>query len=215
MLHHFRRKLSWPKRRARLVYYSSAFFFVFGITSAWAMSEEEFGKLLLPGKITVTNPFLDSCDSKRECGRVFKLLHAGIDYRARIPTEVRSPVSGTIVKLRSGNKEYEPLKDQAGSITVEVAGKEKPMYFFFVHMSKSFVKVGDKIKAGCIIGLTGKKGTIFPHLHVEYKEMRGRKNIRPTPSLKTIADIKNRGNISPVEAVKNKPLPIASDQKCG
>ena len=179
------------------------------------MSEAEFGKLLLPGKITVTNPFLDSCDSKRECGRFYKLIHAGIDYRARVPTEVRSPVSGTVVKKKSGSKQYEPVKDRAGSIIVEVADEEKPMYFLFLHMSKSFVKVGDKINAGCIIGLTGKKGTIFPHLHVEYKEMRGKKSIWATPSLKTVADIKNRGNVSPIEAVKNKPIPVASDQKCG
>ncbi|WP_421784212.1 M23 family metallopeptidase [Kiloniella litopenaei] len=71
-----------------------------------------------------------------------------------------------------------------------MADEENRCISFFVHMSKSFVKVGDKIKAGCIIGLTGKKGTIFPHLHVEYKEMRSRKMIWPTPSLKTVEDIK-------------------------
>ncbi len=180
-------------------------------STALAMDEVEFGKLLLPGKITVTNPFLDSCDSKIECGRSYKLLHAGIDYRARTPTKVTSPVEGVVVKRWYKGKDHSPQKDPWGTIMVETQG-EKPMYFMFLHMSKSFVKAGDKVQIGCVVGLTGKKGTIFPHLHVEYKEIPSGWNRRPTPSLKTVAEIKKRGNISPTEAVLGTKA-IAPTQK--
>ncbi|MFD2205791.1 M23 family metallopeptidase [Kiloniella antarctica] len=182
-------------------------------SSVSAMDEVEFGKLLLPGKITVTNPFLDSCDSKVECGRFYKLLHAGIDYRARTPTKVTSPVEGIVVKMEYGGKVYSPQKDRSGTIMIKTKG-EKPMYFMFLHMSKSFVKAGDKVQIGCVVGLTGKKGTIFPHLHVEYKEIPSGSYRRPTPSLKTVAEIKKRGNISPTEAVLNTEPAVPTGHTC-
>lgn len=135
-----------------------------------------------------------------ECGRSYKLLHAGIDYRARTPTKVTSPVEGVVVKMKYRGKLYSPQNDPWGTIMVETQG-EKLMYFMFLHMSKSFVKAGDKVQIGCVVGLTGKKGTIFPHLHVEYKEFQKGAYRQPTPSLKTVAEIKERGNISPTEAV--------------
>ncbi|WP_419905052.1 M23 family metallopeptidase [Kiloniella sp.] len=177
------------------------------------MDEVEFGKLLLPGKITVTNPYLDSCDSKVECGRAYKRLHAGIDYRARTPTKVTSPVEGIVVKMEFRGKEYSPQQDPSGTIMVETQG-EKPMYFMFLHMSKSFVKAGDKVQIGCVIGLSGKKGTIFPHLHVEYKEYQQGAYRQPTPALKTIAEIKKRGNFSPTEAVLGKGPMVPSRKSC-
>ncbi len=172
---------------------------LFNSANAHALDEKQLGRMILPGKITVTNPYLDTCNTKSECGKFYGLYHPGIDFRARTPLIVVAPVAGTIVYTEKRGIEIEPQKDKTGTIVIKVSGKENA-FFMFGHMSKSFVNVGDKVQVGCKIGLTGKKATIYPHLHVEYRE---EQNARPrlTPASKTIAGIETRGNSSPTNAV--------------
>lgn len=166
---------------------------------AQAINEKQLGEMMLTTKITVTNPYLDTCNTKSECGRVFRLHHPGIDYRARTPQIVLSPVEGVIVHSMFRGEKFLPQKDRYRTIVIKVAGAENA-FFMVAHMSKIFVKVGDNVQPGCKIGLTGKKGTIHPHLHVEYRT--GEAAVQKLTSYaKAVAEIKRRGNRSPTDAV--------------
>ncbi len=187
----------------------STIFLLITPTPAHAVTEVQLGELIFGKKVVVTNPYLDTCDSKRECGWAFKTRHPGIDYRARKPTLVHSPVSGTVVHTVRNGKSYEPAEDKTGTIVIKLLNKDNA-FFMFGHMSKSLVKVGDKIRVGCKIGFTGKKNTIFPHLHVEYRESATAKP-HLTPASKSSKTIIKNGNVSPTKAVLeytgyNKPF---------
>ena len=166
---------------------------------AQAIDEKQLGEMMLTSKVTVTNPYLDTCNTKSECGRVFKLHHPGIDYRARTPQTVLSPVEGVIVHSIFRGDKFLPQKDRYGTIVIKVDGLENA-FFMVAHMSKSFVAVGDTVQPGCKIGLTGKKGTIHPHLHVEYRVGEAAAQ-KLTSYAKAVSEIKRRGNRSPTDAV--------------
>ncbi|XPV75847.1 MAG: M23 family metallopeptidase [Desulfovibrio sp.] len=82
--------------------------------------------------------------------------HRGLDFRAAVGTDIHAPAAGTVVLV--GEHYY-----AGNSVYIDHGNGVVSMYF---HLSKSLVKVGDKVKKGDVFGLTGKTGRITgPHLH--------------------------------------------------
>ena len=113
---------------------------------------ETLGRLVLKENFTViTQTYLNYLEER-------KGYHPGIDYRARTPLTVYSPVAGTV--STTGGR--------YGTVSVKIEGTNT--YFIFLHLSKFSVKKDDKVAVGTVIGLTGSAGTINPHLHVEARK---------------------------------------------
>jgi len=85
--------------------------------------------------------------------------HPGVDYRARTPLSIYSPVSGVV-------DSFDPEGRGLGRVSIKVDGTND--YFIFLHLSKVSVRGGQRVKVGDIIGKTGSTGAP-PHLHVEVR----------------------------------------------
>lgn len=127
--------------------------------------------------------------------------HQGVDIFAKPGTDVFAVLDGKIVDLYADKNGYglnlylevnpndlEKLKRSdykpKESFGEKLFGTNynfmaKPKYIRYAHMSKVFVKLGDTVKAGQVIGKTGVTGNANkardPHLHFEVAfEMRGK-----------------------------------------
>lgn len=86
-------------------------------------------------------------------------LHTGMDFSAKIGTEIYATGNGKISKVRRSKKGY------GNYVEINHGYGYKTLY---AHMSKSIVKKGQKVKRGEVIGYVGNTGTsVAPHLHYE------------------------------------------------
>ena len=86
-------------------------------------------------------------------------LHTGMDFSAKIGTEIYATGNGKISKVRRSKKGY------GNYVEINHEYGYKTLY---AHMSKSIVKKGQKVKRGEVIGYVGNTGTsVAPHLHYE------------------------------------------------
>ena len=127
-----------------------------------------------PANVNSLEPFIKPVDCERitsEYGerRIYQYSngkrsygnpHNGIDYGVPEGTEVKSCAGGTVVMA-------ENRISTGWSIVVEhLPG----LYSLYYHLSSMNVKEGDVVKAGDIIGLSGKTGLATgPHLHWEVR----------------------------------------------
>jgi Peptidase family M23 len=82
--------------------------------------------------------------------------HRGIDYRAKLGTEVRAPNNGKVVFV-------DRLKAFGGTLVIDHGQGIHSLYF---HLSKIMYGVGAEVKKGDIIALSGNSGVSSgPHLH--------------------------------------------------
>ena len=88
-----------------------------------------------------------------------KALHAGIDIGAPTGTEVRSPASGKVVVAAYDGRMGKFIRIDHGY------GMETT----YGHLSKIYVKYGDRVQRGDLIGLVGSTGKFStgPHLHYQ------------------------------------------------
>ncbi len=136
----------------------------------------------LPGKsLQVTSPF-----GWRPGG-----THRGIDFGVPTGTPVYATASGTVITVG-----YE--SDGCGNyIEVQHGTRYKTQY---CHLSKQTVKRGDKISAGCQIGLSGNSGrSSGPHLHYRIDDLSQKMPVDPAPFLRTgtwrcTSDVASRDN---------------------
>ena len=94
---------------------------------------------------------------------VYKIMkrHNGIDIKANSGANVYSTAQGRI--SFSGNK-----KGYGKSIIIEHA---EGYSTFYAHLEKIFVKEGQSVKTGKVIGLIGSTGiSTVPHLHYELRK---------------------------------------------
>ncbi len=85
-----------------------------------------------------------------------KGYHGGTDFRAKIGTPIKASNDGIIVLVK--NRFY-----SGGTVIIDHG---HGIYTCYFHMSKFYVKKGQIIKKGSIIGLSGATGRITgPHLH--------------------------------------------------
>jgi len=104
--------------------------------------------------------------------KVFK-KHEGIDISANLATPIHAPASGTVVIASSGVTgygNYINIKHKYGYETR------------YGHLSKIYVKAGDVVKKGDIIGFIGSTGkSTGNHLHFEIRKFGC--SINPEPFL--------------------------------
>lgn len=89
-------------------------------------------------------------------------LHTGVDLKAKVGTHIYSPADGVIIKARN----FDP-GGYGKMITIVHNYGFKTLYG---HMSDIYVKEGQIIQKGALIGLSGNTGqSNGPHLHYEVK----------------------------------------------
>ena len=111
-------------------------------------------------------------------------MHDGVDILAVAGTNVHAMMCGEVIHIRTDLPQDELHKGraskgyEAGSYgnTITIKSKDKEgnvIYLYYAHMSKINVTVGQKIKHGKIIGLSGSTGNamavdvIYRHVHME------------------------------------------------
>jgi len=98
--------------------------------------------------------------TKRVYNGELKSYHSGTDFRAKIGTPILASNSG-IVKI-SQDRFY-----AGGSIVIDHG---QGVYSCYYHLSKMNYKVGDFIKKGTVLGLSGDTGRVTgPHLHFSFR----------------------------------------------
>ncbi len=87
--------------------------------------------------------------------------HTGIDIAVPTGTEVKSTMDGKVIYAGWNNQGY-------GNLVIVENGAYRTYY---AHLSSIPVSVGDKVKAGTTIGLSGSTGnSTGPHLHYEIRK---------------------------------------------
>jgi murein DD-endopeptidase MepM/ murein hydrolase activator NlpD len=87
--------------------------------------------------------------------------HTGIDIAVPTGTQVRTTMDGRVISAGWNNQGY-------GNLVI-VENSEYRTYY--AHLSSIPVSVGDEVKAGTVIGLSGSTGhSTGPHLHYEIRK---------------------------------------------
>jgi murein DD-endopeptidase MepM/ murein hydrolase activator NlpD len=93
---------------------------------------------------------------------------AALDFKMKRGTKINAARDGVVVRVKQDgdrggwNRKYRPF---GNNIVIQHADSSRSGYW---HLQKdgAFVKVGDTVKQGQVIGLSGKTGyALFPHLH--------------------------------------------------
>lgn len=85
--------------------------------------------------------------------------HFGLDLRAQVGTPVFSPCDGYVSSIY--------FKTGTGWGHSVVITSNSNTQYRFAHLSKILLKESNVVRKGQIVALTGKSGTINPHLHLE------------------------------------------------
>lgn len=94
--------------------------------------------------------------SKRTYNETLKSYHGGVDFRARSPLPIQATNNGIVVLAE--DRYY-----SGGTIIIDHG---EGIYSCYFHLSRYDVKVGDYVKRGEAIALSGDTGRITgPHLH--------------------------------------------------
>lgn len=89
-----------------------------------------------------------------------KSYHSGTDFRAKVGTKIKASNNGVVALVMD--------RFYLGKVIYIDHGRGA--YSYYSHMSKSFVKKGQKVKKGEVLGLSGKTGRVTgPHLHYAFR----------------------------------------------
>ena len=111
--------------------------------------------------------------------------HRGIDLVGHDSKDIYSPADGIVVSSTIITDKFNPTWEWGNYIRIDGNGKK----YFFCHLSKRFVFIGQNIRKGQIIGVEGQTGYSFgSHLHFE---VRNESNISIDPKFVLLQDIEN------------------------
>lgn len=92
-----------------------------------------------------------------------KGYHTGVDFAVKSGTNVFAVADGSIALANWGQAYGTQIVQQVGL-------HSKKLFCIYAHLSESFVKSGDKVTKGQLIGKTGDTGnSTGPHLHFEVR----------------------------------------------
>ncbi|MCS6824947.1 MAG: M23 family metallopeptidase [Cytophagaceae bacterium] len=88
-------------------------------------------------------------------------FHNGIDIAAPVGTKIYSPLNGTIKEIKY---------NYIGGLQLIISHSDN-VETGYAHLSKVLVKIGEKVRKGDVIALTGNTGrSTGPHLHFTVKK---------------------------------------------
>ncbi|MDG4804759.1 M23 family metallopeptidase [Micromonospora sp. WMMD980] len=109
-------------------------------------------------------------------GQRWGTLHAGIDFAMPAGTPIRAAAAGTVVKAGDVGDGY------GNSVFVD---HHNGYLTHYAHQSRLLVEVGDRVRAGQVIGYEGATGDATgPHLHFEVHQGAMWNQIDPAPFLR-------------------------------
>lgn len=127
-------------------------------------------------RFTIRNDTMGKGHFNAPRGNVNERRHNGIDISAKVGAPVIAPKTGRVVfsGFHGGYGQYIIIYHPEGTETR------------FAHLSQMYVKTGQWVKPGTVIGLVGKTGNadaraIRPHLHFEIRQ--NNRALDPTPLL--------------------------------
>nr|WP_314747590.1 M23 family metallopeptidase [uncultured Campylobacter sp.] len=133
-------------------------------------------KFILPMSSAVTSPF----GTARVFNGTLKSYHGGTDFRAAVGTSVIAANDGVVVIAK--DRYY-----AGGSVVIDHG---EGIYTQYYHLSALNVKVGQSVKKGDIIALSGASGRVSgPHLH--FGVIVGGVQVNPINFIKKINEILN------------------------
>lgn len=177
---------------------------VVGNTRDSVLSDQAIDQIVVGGRQT------DGFNSLR--GRD---LHAGVDLATPLGTPVKSPIDGEIIGVGA---------TAAGGNYVKVRGGNGDVWYFG-HLSRANVAIGDRVRRGQIVARSGATGTAVtgPHVHVQLQPGGGRAtdpsaaleglagSTTPSASQSGTSPVASRGSRSgPGSAATGEPLAFAS-----
>jgi len=157
-------------------------FYVEGVTEAHERAIAQNYNRLAPGAermiVEYTGPqgtWLHPVAGASEYSNSFRVprdnklgIHGAVDVYATAGTPIVSPVTGTVVGVKTGGK---------GGHTVTVQGDDGHKYYFAHMDAEARVRRGQKINAGTHLGFVGASGNAqgtSPHLHFKMTDSQGR-----------------------------------------
>jgi len=135
-----------------------------------------------PDKITWWQPYGDTAFARQNPSYYLNTggIHNGIDLGVPDGTPIMSPISGTGKVISVNGVPYRYGANEPGSIVVDYGD----LIVVYGHTSQSNVKVGDEVRPGDKLGLTGSFDG--PHLHLEVvKKDPSWENLTPEEKAKT------------------------------
>jgi murein DD-endopeptidase MepM/ murein hydrolase activator NlpD len=94
-------------------------------------------------------------------------MHKGVDYGVPVGTSVFACVDGVVI----GNSWGSAFGNHIIIANDNFVDGSSGLWIGYAHLSKINVKVGQKIKRGQVIGLSGMTGHVTgPHLHIEVQK---------------------------------------------
>lgn len=133
-------------------------------------------KFILPMSSAVTSPF----GTARVFNGTLKSYHGGTDFRAAVGTSVIAANDGVVAIAK--DRYY-----AGGSVVIDHG---EGIYTQYYHLSALNVKVGQSVKKGDIIALSGASGRVSgPHLH--FGVIVGSVQVNPLNFVKKINEILN------------------------
>ena len=152
-----------------LVLFISYFFFSSSIFAA-----PETGKRVLTDNYEKENPAIGNGYNKMVDSGSENFLHMGVDFQGHTGSLVISPADGEVVGVQD-----KKIKFGSGGSYFNISARIKHaggLESDYGHLDQVFVKEGDKVKRGTVIGTKGTSGFRsindrrppgYPHLHFE------------------------------------------------
>ena len=141
--------------------------------------------------LLVTSPFgmrTDPMDHSKQ------QMHKGIDLRADHAVLKATEDGGRVIAVGT-----DANSSGGRSVTVEYDREDGSKYrVFSCHLESTDVKVGDVVKAGQQLGITGNTGqrSTGPHLHMGVKQVSADGTVRDIDPVAYLADIAHKGGIT-------------------
>ncbi len=159
-----------------------------------AASQKGNGQYSFPVKrddfLFITSPFgmrQDPMDKSKQ------QMHKGIDIRARKDDVLATENGGKVVAVNHSTN-----TGGGKSVTVEYARTDgSKVQTTYMHLASIAVKVGDEVKAGQKLGVSGNTGTrtTGEHLHFGVKNISADGKVRDVDPASYLADIAQKGNL--------------------
>lgn len=129
-----------------------------------------------------------------------KQMHSGMDIRCDREILMATESNGKVVKVN-----YNGQTEAGKSVTVEYERADQTkVQVTYAHLDSVSVKVGDTVKAGQQLGISGNTGTrtTGPHLHLEVKTIQANGSFRNIDPAAYLSEIVQKGNLQ-VQALHN------------